>query len=97
LGNADNVSENFDARVNISRSMAPLPFLVGRALDAILKVTVDRVLISATIKIISVDHVKLQNRPDCKMLVVSLPKPQILAAHLNQTAFFKATKTSIER
>ncbi len=26
-----------------------------------------------------------------------LPKPQILTAHLNQTAFFKATKTSIER
>jgi hypothetical protein len=25
---------------------------------------------------------KLQNRPDCIMLVVSLPKPQILAAHL---------------
>ncbi len=24
-------------------------------------------------------------------------KPQILAAHLNQTALFKATKTSIER
>jgi hypothetical protein len=31
LGNADNLSENFDARVNISLYMAPLTFLVGRA------------------------------------------------------------------
>ncbi len=30
LGNADNFSENFDARVNISLSMVPLTFLVGR-------------------------------------------------------------------
>jgi hypothetical protein len=37
LGNADSLSENFDARVNIS-----LSFLVGRAADAILKVTEDR-------------------------------------------------------
>jgi hypothetical protein len=39
LGNADNLSENFDARVKISRS-----FLVGRAADAILKVTEDSTL-----------------------------------------------------
>jgi hypothetical protein len=83
--------------------MAPLPFLVWRASDAILKVTVDMVLqwvrqqirgdwdndISGNksaiqIKIIIVEHMKLQNRPDCTMLVVSLPEPQILAAHLNQ-------------
>jgi hypothetical protein len=31
----DNLLEKFDARVNISRSMAPLPFLVGRASAAI--------------------------------------------------------------
>jgi hypothetical protein len=34
MGNTDNLLENFDARVNISRSMAP-PFLVGRASAAI--------------------------------------------------------------
>jgi hypothetical protein len=30
------LSENFDARVNISQSIAHLPFLVGRVSDAIL-------------------------------------------------------------
>jgi hypothetical protein len=30
LGNADNLSDNFDAGVNISLSMAPLTFLVGK-------------------------------------------------------------------
>jgi hypothetical protein len=39
LGNADNLSENFDARVNIS-----LSFIVGRAADAILKFTEDSTL-----------------------------------------------------
>jgi hypothetical protein len=39
LGNADNLSENFDARVNIS-----LSFLVEKAADAILKVTEEREL-----------------------------------------------------
>jgi hypothetical protein len=39
LGNADNLSETFDARVNIS-----LSFLVEKAADAILKVTEERVL-----------------------------------------------------
>jgi hypothetical protein len=40
LGNADNLSENFDARVNIS-----LSFLVEKVADAILKVTEERVLL----------------------------------------------------
>ncbi len=44
VGNADNLLENFDARVNIFLSMTPPPFLVWKASDAILKVTVDRVL-----------------------------------------------------
>jgi hypothetical protein len=39
LGNPDNLSENFDARVNIS-----LSFLVEKVADAILKVTEERVL-----------------------------------------------------
>jgi hypothetical protein len=39
LGNADNLSENFDARVNIS-----LSFLVEKVADAILIVTEERVL-----------------------------------------------------
>jgi hypothetical protein len=34
LGNADNLSENCDARVNTSLSMVPLTFLVGRELQS---------------------------------------------------------------
>ncbi len=37
LGNADNLSENCDARVNISLSMVPLTFLVGRASEPFFK------------------------------------------------------------
>jgi len=44
LGNANSLSEHFDARVKHFRSMTPLPFLAIRASDAILKVAVERKL-----------------------------------------------------
>ena len=44
LGNANSLSEHFDARVKHFRYMTPLPFLARRASDAILKVAVERKL-----------------------------------------------------
>jgi hypothetical protein len=44
LGNANSLSEHYDARVKHFWSMTPLPFLAIRASDAILKVAVERKL-----------------------------------------------------
>jgi hypothetical protein len=46
LGNANSLSEHFDARVKIFRSMTPLPFWPEelQSSDAILKVAVERKL-----------------------------------------------------